>query len=327
MSLVQGLKKLFGALASKSTDKNVDHAVYAVGDVHGYDKALESMISSIKEDIKTRKTINPKFSAEIVFCGDYVSRGPNSKRVIEILCNEMFSQKQDGIQRTFLAGNHDISLMQFLESKMPTITTDIGRDMLDYGGLQTAASYGVYPQSNPHAKGAQKLKGVNLFMNQADLLDFQDKMRKAVPLPHLLFLKNLKTSYQTDQHPEFFFCHAGVDWTKPYTEQKNNVLLGMGDHIEQQISRDFARHTDGAKDIIVVHGHTIRNDIECRSGRISIDTGVFTKKGHLSCSILAEGQMIGSLTVNPKAPAYNRKEIPIPKQATFMSQPLDAGPQ
>ncbi|OIN86992.1 MAG: hypothetical protein AUJ12_03630 [Alphaproteobacteria bacterium CG1_02_46_17] len=327
MDLGQGLRKLFAGIAGNSRQTVVDRAIYAVGDIHGYDDALEPMLLAVKKDIKARQRINPNYKAEIVFTGDYVCRGPNSKRVIDLLSKEIVLQEDDGIRRTFLAGNHDYLLLQLLESKMPSITTEIARDMLDYGGLQTAASYGVYLKNNTDARNTKKIKGVSLCLNQSDLLDFQERMQGAVPEHHVSFLKNMKTSYHTEEFPEFFFCHAGVDWTKPYTEQKTNILIGMGSSIDQKTSRDFARYTDGAKDIIVVHGHTIKDKIECRSGRISIDTGVFEKGGRLSCSILADGQMIDSIQIKPKASAYNPKYLPEPKITSIMSQPLDVRPQ
>ena len=49
--------------------------IIAIGDIHGCSKALESLLSAVV----------PQDDDLFVPLGDYVDRGPNSKRVIELL--------------------------------------------------------------------------------------------------------------------------------------------------------------------------------------------------------------------------------------------------
>ena len=49
--------------------------IIAIGDIHGCSTALESLL----------KAISPREGDLFVPLGDYVDRGPNSKRVIDVL--------------------------------------------------------------------------------------------------------------------------------------------------------------------------------------------------------------------------------------------------
>ena len=65
----------------------------AVGDVHGQLKMLEDLINQVK----------PTQDDQVVFLGDYIDRGPDSKGVIDYLIQ--FDQKLP--QTIFLRGNHE----------------------------------------------------------------------------------------------------------------------------------------------------------------------------------------------------------------------------
>src|SRR3546814_2533021 len=76
-----------------------DATVYAVGDVHGrYDLLLE-VLAWIRAD--RDETGNP---ARLVMLGDYVDRGPESRKVIETLINEV-----SDLNPVCLIGNHERS--------------------------------------------------------------------------------------------------------------------------------------------------------------------------------------------------------------------------
>ncbi len=96
-------------------------ARYVIGDVHGCAKALRSLIDVLKLGSND----------ELVFVGDYVDRGPNSRDVVE----QMLELSQQC--RVFaLRGNHEIMLQGVVMSDLDDAT------WLRSGGKATVASYG-----------------------------------------------------------------------------------------------------------------------------------------------------------------------------------------
>ena len=52
--------------------------VYAVGDIHGRADLLSALVGRIDDDLRSR----PISEAVQVFLGDYIDRGPNSRRFL-----------------------------------------------------------------------------------------------------------------------------------------------------------------------------------------------------------------------------------------------------
>jgi serine/threonine protein phosphatase 1 len=95
--------------------------IIAIGDIHGCSTALESLLNAV----------GPKDGDLFVPLGDYVDRGPNSKRVIEMLIE---LSKSHHVEPIF--GNHEQMMMSVIEGKSPP------HDWLRYGGVDTLDSYG-----------------------------------------------------------------------------------------------------------------------------------------------------------------------------------------
>ncbi len=81
-------------------DKNV---IYGLSDIHGMAYHLENLLRIIYDDFEK----NGYEFGEIVFCGDYVDRGPNSKEVLDILIE---GSQIPELQFITLLGNHDDAL-------------------------------------------------------------------------------------------------------------------------------------------------------------------------------------------------------------------------
>ncbi len=113
---------LFGSAASNDPPRT-----FAVGDVHGYIKPLETLFSTIK----------PKKQDTIVMLGDYIDRGPDSKKVIQFLRKQ--NQKCRLIK---LMGNHEDILLHILTDDLYAVTNT--EDWLSWGGKETLASFGVH---------------------------------------------------------------------------------------------------------------------------------------------------------------------------------------
>jgi serine/threonine protein phosphatase 1 len=92
----------------------------AIGDIHGCAAPLAALLTAIK----------PAEQDTLVFLGDYVDRGPDSRGVIEQV---LTLEKQCRIVP--LLGNHEIMFLDALEKGAE------GAAWLQYGGRETLASY------------------------------------------------------------------------------------------------------------------------------------------------------------------------------------------
>lgn len=92
----------------------------AIGDIHGCLDPLQRLL----------QTLNPKPSDTLVFLGDYVDRGPDSKGVIEHLIE--LNKKCSCV---FLLGNHEVLMLDYLAGLLSL------SDWEKNGGVATLDSY------------------------------------------------------------------------------------------------------------------------------------------------------------------------------------------
>lgn len=92
----------------------------AIGDIHGCHQLLQQLLEKVQ----------PTATDQLVFLGDYIDRGPESRQVIETLL-----QLREEFPRTvFLKGNHEQMLLGFLAD-------DDQLGFLVNGGTRTLQSY------------------------------------------------------------------------------------------------------------------------------------------------------------------------------------------
>ena len=222
--------------------------LYAVGDIHGRLDLLEGLLEQIDADAREREAAR----RTLVFLGDYVDRGPDSRRVVKKLIGDL----PQGFETHFLKGNHEAILLDFLEDPW----------CLDHwlmnGGDATLRSYGI---------DTQRLTRLNA---PPDL--WRQAFAEALPEAHVRFFKSLKLSVSFG---DYLFVHAGVRPGVPLSVQSEADLIW--------IRSPFLNHADPFGKI-VVHGHTPGQEPETRPNRIGIDTGaVFT--GRLTALRLQNG--------------------------------------
>jgi serine/threonine protein phosphatase 1 len=222
-----------------------DHRVYAIGDIHGRRDLLEELLDDIKKDCEgTQQTVT------IVFLGDYVDRGPDSKGVIDRLLN-----LPAPFQGKFLRGNHDQALLDFLaDPRMYEI-------WCSYGADETLASYGVPPPRDHSLPTLSRAR---------------DWLAEALPAKHWYFFRTLPLSWEIG---DYFFAHAGVRPGTALNEQLEDDLLWIREEFLTS-SEDFGK--------VVVHGHTPTDSPVKKVNRIGIDTGAYLT-GRLTAVVL-DGQ-------------------------------------
>jgi len=234
--------------------------VYAVGDVHGRADLLEKMHAAILKD----SLDVPAERKVVVYLGDYVDRGPHSKKVVDILLERPLK----GFERVHLMGNHEAFLIEFLND------VEAGPGWFFNGGLATLSSYGV--KIGKHDELSYEV-----------LQRVQEEFLGKVPKEHLEFYKTLEFS-RTEG--DFFFVHAGIRPGVPLDNQTDEDMLWIREEF-------LGCEDDYGK--VIVHGHTITWEPEVKPNRIGIDTGAFAS-GVLTALVL-EGREQDFLTVSGPA--------------------------
>ncbi|MEM8793161.1 MAG: metallophosphoesterase family protein [Pseudomonadota bacterium] len=211
-----------------------DRRVYAVGDIHGRMDLLRDLMDEILLDAQRYEGV-----ADLVFLGDYVDRGEDSRAVLDFLIG--LRGRRD-INPVYILGNHERMLLDFLE--MP----EQGPRWLRYGGLQTLMSYGI---STPGAVNEPE----TLAKIRADLSDAMGA--------HRAFLGQMPLWHRRGN---MLFAHAGANPAKGPRDQNEHALLW-----------GHPRFFDTPRDdeLWVVHGHTVVEEPEIAQGRIAVDTGAY----------------------------------------------------
>jgi len=208
--------------------------VYAIGDIHGRADLLQLLLDQIDEDANG-------FSGEVhlVFLGDYIDRGFQSRQVVDILLSDRLSR----YRAHFLKGNHEDALLSFLSD------AEFGPKWATYGGRETLISYGVKPPRS-------------LSLN-AEWRDVHNEFLKSFPNSHLKFFRGLPTRVKIGGYG---FVHAGLRPGRTFEEQYDYDLMWI---------RDEFLHADATFDVKVVHGHTPTQAPYNDDRRINVDTGAY----------------------------------------------------
>lgn len=213
---------------------------YAIGDVHGRLDLLNDLLAQIEQDNATRSVKE----TVIVFLGDLIDRGPNSRGVIDRLKNT----PPDFAKCIFIMGNHEEALVKGL-----TGSPHLLQPWLKHGGLACAESYGI---------------DIGSIYSQPDDV-VEHVLMSAVPESHIKFMQNF---YDCVRFGDYLFVHAGVRPNVPIDEQSSRDLKWIrGEFLE----------SDENFGCVVVHGHSINEEIVEKHNRIGIDTGAY-KSGILT---------------------------------------------
>jgi len=146
------------------------------GDIHGSAIALQTLLEHLA----------PEPDDHLIFLGDYIDRGPASRRVIETLVELKATAASSS--PVFLRGNHEVMMLDAREGASK-------RNLwLSYGGIDTLESYGT---------------------------NYQRDWVSVIPEMHWSFLEATRTFYETESH---IFVHACVDPELEMNQQPSWLL-------------------------------------------------------------------------------------------------------
>lgn len=207
----------------------IPRKIFAIGDIHGCASQLSTLLDRIPYD---------PTSDTLIFLGDYINRGKDSRAVLDIL----LELKESCADIHFLKGNHEQELLEYSTSGH----MDSLRALRGMGVEATVESYGARVHS---------LTGLGCF-----------------PLDHREFLHSLKFFHLQD---DYLFIHADINkkiLNCPIKEsagrmQRYTMETGLlsSRRLAQEQTTDF--------DTVVVFGHIPFASPLLLADRIGIDTG------------------------------------------------------
>lgn len=227
--------------------------IYAIGDIHGRADLLARLLAAIERD-----SADAPGKPILVFLGDYVDRGADSRGVIDAL----LTLSPERFERIVLRGNHEAALLTFIENP------ETGPYWLRIGGAETLLSYGVAP----FAADA----------SSETLAATARALAAALPPRHLDFLRALPVSARLG---DYVFVHAGLRPGRDLEAQTEEDLIT----IRAPFLKSAARWP-----FVVVHGHSPVETGYRDARRIAVDTAAYAT-GKLSAARL-EGEGVSFLS-------------------------------
>jgi serine/threonine protein phosphatase 1 len=209
------------------------------------------LLERLLAEIERDLVERPSRKALLVFLGDLIDRGPHSAQVIE----RLRTYGVPGLRTVFLLGNHEEVLLRILAGDAALIT-----QWRWFGGAECLESYGVEPSAIAQLDDQAALEAV----------------RAAIPKEHAEFIGSF---VDTCGFGDYLFVHAGIRPGVMVEEQVQSDLRW----IREPFLLDDTDHG-----CVVVHGHTISEEIDERQNRIGIDTGAY-RTGVLTALVI-EGE-------------------------------------
>ena len=180
----------------------------------------------------------------VIFLGDLVDRGPDSAGVIERAM--AFAQANGNVR--FLKGNHEeVYLRSASGDERAT------RHFIRMGGRETILSYPITVDQYDHMT----------------VEELAQHLLTIIPRSHVDFVSDFEDRIIIG---DYAFVHAGVRPGVAIADQRKEDLRW----IREGFVNDNTPH-----DKMIVHGHTIFDDVDIQHNRIGVDTGAY-RTGKLS---------------------------------------------
>ena len=191
--------------------------IFAIADIHGcYDELMA---------LYKKLPIDPEKDM-MVFCGDHIDRGPDSKKVVQ----QLMDWKEKYPHWQVIYGNHeDLMLDALLYNGRKYDSYDL---WYTQGGRETFFSY--LPDELKAKDLTEEQKYERALLNP----------QHTIPQEHLLFLASCPRLFETD---DYIFVHGGLKPGVSVEDQKESDLIWIRDEF---IDSDY----DWGKKVIF--GHT-----------------------------------------------------------------------
>jgi serine/threonine protein phosphatase 1 len=162
-------------------------ATIAIGDIHGSLDALSDLLNQLRNELAPEDVV--------VFLGDYIDRGPDSRGCIDAILAFREERRADVV---CLMGNHEDWLLR--------TASDYTRHSWLTGmeGLDTIQSYSA--EAAAAIRAAQADAGLAFYLSRCPLP--YDLFFDEVPASHRAFFERLALCFEG---PDCFCSHAGVD--------------------------------------------------------------------------------------------------------------------
>jgi serine/threonine protein phosphatase 1 len=224
-----------------------DLTYYAIGDVHGEIDKLDRLLHAIREDAVRRKVPHT-----VVFLGDLIDRGPDSRGVVvraKLMC--------ESGEAIVIKGNHEELMLHAYANR---------------------ESVGIYWWA--------KNGGDETILSYARVNGSADDFRDAIDAEHIAWLRALPAMIR-DERRGLVFVHGGIDpRVFPGCTDEVRMWTRSNNFFD---TRRWPNRPE-LDEICVVHGHTPTADFEPDVGprRINVDTGACFG-GPLTAVVLAPG--------------------------------------
>lgn len=206
--------------------------IFAIGDIHGCHRKLVALLGRLPLD---------REEDTLVFLGDYINRGPDSRQVLDTLI---------GLARSchrvvFLKGNHEQALLDYALHG-------------EADDLRLLRAMGIEATAESYKTSLRRLIDLS-----------------CMPPEHQQFLFDLTCSYAADT---YLFTHADFDCTLPLPHSPETGEERMQRRIAEArllASRRLGREQDlvPPPQRVVIFGHLPFATPLVRADRIGIDTG------------------------------------------------------
>lgn len=198
----------------------------------------DDLFAELIDRIRKDNASRSPVTVTLILLGDLIDRGPQSAEVVE---------RAIGLHTEFpdtrlLIGNHE-------ECFLAALTGDVRRlrYFMRIGGEATVRSYW----------------GDDTSLTEASFDEVAKRLPALVPAAHVEFLGSGEDVIEIG---DYVFVHAGIRPGVPLEKQSLADLRWI---------RDDFLEDDRDHGVMVVHGHTIRDEVDEWPNRIGIDTGAY----------------------------------------------------